>query len=289
MSQWLGDPIFQSVVAPLLVAAILSGLLGFGFGRSLGRRIAAAAIPSGFLASYWATIGWPAFPPVASNQKIFYLVVFGAVIGLVFDLIRRADKMRWIGPIAWSGAIAGWMGWRMITTPSFSGVATIGALWLAGATVIFALRETRGNDFAPAVMLLIGAIGLSLIALIGSSASFAQLSGGLAAATGGFMLWNWPKARFSFGWAGVFGGAGALFSLIGALILFTNASKLGLFLILPMFFADRLAVRLPLATHPAFAPFVLAVVCLVPVVLAVLVAYLSGGGSGYAFNMDLSH
>ncbi len=290
MSQWLADPIFQSVVAPLLVAAVLTGGLGFGLGKTIGPRIAAAAIPIGFLVSYWATVGWPAFPPVASNQKIVYLILFGAVIGVMFDLVQRADLMRWLGPVVWSGAIAGWMGWRMITTPSIPGLATISALWLAGAIVLYASRVTRGSGSVPAVMLLIAAIGVSLIALIGSSASFAQLSGGLAAATGGFMLWNWPKSRFSFEWAGALGGMGALLSLVAALVLFTDASKLALILILPMFFGDRLTARLPRATHPVFAPFVLAAVCLVPVALAVLVAYLSGGGgSGYAFNMQVSH
>ena len=135
-------------------------------------------------------------------------------------------------------------------------------------------------------MLLIAAVGVSLIALIGSSASLAQLSGGLAAATGGFMLWNWPKARFSFGWSGVYGGVGVLFSFIVAMILFTNASKLALLLILPVFFAYRVTARLPLASRPALAPFVLAAVCLVPVGIAVLIASLSGGGGrGYAFRM----
>lgn len=290
MSQWLADPIFQSVVAPLVVAAILTGVLGFGLGKTIGPRIAAAAIPAGFLVSYWATVGWPAFPPVASNQKIVYLILFGAVIGVIFDLVQRADKMRWLGPVVWSGAIAGWMGWRMISAPSTPGLATIGAFWIAGAFVLYASRGTRGGGSVPAVMLLIAAIGVSLIALIGSSASFAQLSGGLAAATGGFMLWNWPKSRFSFEWAGAFGGMGALLSLIAALVLFTDASKLALILVLPVFFADRVAARLPLASRPMLAPFVLAAVCLVPVAIAVLVAYQSsGGGSGYAFNMQVPH
>ena len=293
MSQWLADPLIQSVILPLLISAILSGLLGFGSGKTIGPRIAAAAIPMGFIVCYWAIVGWPAFPPVSSTQKIVYLILFGAVIGVIFDLTQRADnadKMRWIGPVVWSGAIVGWMGWRMIATPSIPGLATISSLWLAGAFVIHAARATRGGGSVPAVMLLIAAIGVSLIALMGSSASFAQLSGGLAAATGGFMLWNWPKSRFSFEWAGAFGGMGALLSLVAALVLFTDASKLALILILPVFFAERLAVRLPLASRPVLAPFVLAAVCLVPVAVAVLVAYQSsGGGSGYAFNMEVSY
>ncbi len=277
----MADPIVQSAVAPLLVAAVLTGLIGLGLGRAVGPKIAAAAIPIAFLASCWATIGLPAFPPVSSSQKIVCIVGLGAVAGVILDLIRGNDKIRWIAPLAGAGVIAAWLGWRYFTAPDAAALVTLAALWLAGAAILMGSQEARSYGAAPAVTLLIAAIGVSLIALAGSSASFAQLSGGLAAATGGFLLWNWPKSRFSFGWAGLFGGTGALLSLAAALVLFTSASKLALILILPAFFADRLAAHLPLADRPVFAPFVLAAVCLVPVTLAVLVAYLSGGGSGY--------
>lgn len=303
LNQLFADPIVQSVVAPLLVAAILTGLLGFGFGRTLGPRIAAAAIPVGFLVSYWATVGWPSFPPVASNQKIAYIVLLGVIFGTMVDLFRENARQVQIGMVVWPAVIVCWLGvkilfpksdgglgWIIIDRPAPVDMAVGVALWVAGTAVLLGLRESRGGSEHKGAMLLIAAVGVSFIGLIGSSASFAQLSGGLAAATGGFLLWNWPKNRFLFGWTAMFGGAGALLSIVSAMVLFTNASKLALLLILPVFFADRLAARLPLAGNPALAPFMLAAVCLVPVALAVLVAYLSsGGGSGYAFNMEVSH
>lgn len=271
------------------MAAILSGLLGFGLGPKYGPRVAAAAIPVGFLVSCWATIGWPAFPPVSSNQKIVYVALIGTIAGVIFVFLGRNQLLNRIGPALWSGMVICWLGWRTLTAPSLTGLALLGGLWLAGMTIIIGLRSQRSEGIAPGVMLLIAACGVSLIALIGSSASFAQLSGGLAAATGGFLLWNWPKDRFPFGWVGQLGGAGALLSLVTAMALFTSASKLAILLILPVFFADRLAARLPLSSHPVLAPFALAMVCLVPVAIAVLVAYQSSGGeSGYAFNMEVS-
>ena len=289
--QWLADPIVQSAVAPFLVAAILTGVLGFGLGKTIGPRIAAAAIPLGFLISYWATFGWPAFPPVSSNQKIVHIAFFGAVIGVLFDIFRRDSTLRRIGPAVWSLAIVYWLGWRLFVPPSLLGVALVVALWLPGAVILFTLgvhQKPGGGSVREGVMLLTAAIGVSLVALMGSSASLAQLSGGLAAATGGFLLWNWPKVRFPMGWAGLLGGVGALISLAAALVLFTNASKLALALIIPVFFADRLAARLPPAENPVLAPFILAAACLVPVALAVLIAYLSsGGGSGYAAGANM--
>ena len=76
---------------------------------------------------------------------------------------------------------------------------------------------------------------------------------------------------------------------MSVLALFASASKLALILLIPVFFADRLAVRLPMASKPAIGPVVLGVVCLVPAAIAVLAAYLSsGGGGGYAYLFDVS-
>jgi hypothetical protein len=294
VSHWLADPPIQSIVIPLSIAGVLSGMLGFGFRKYYGPELASAAIPAGFLASCWATVGWPAFPPVSSNQKIVYVALFGTLIGIMIGALRFDRRLRWFGVAIWPAVIAGWLGLRglspetsggfgwTIFSPAPTDIITLAVLWFAGVAVLAGLRHMQEGSSAPCIALLIAAVGTSMIALLGSSASLAQLSGGLAAATGGFLLWNWPKNRFQFGWAGLFGGAGALFALISAMVLFTNASKLALILISPVFFADRLAVRLPFASRPALAPFVQAAVCLVPVAIAVLVAYFSsGGGSAY--------
>lgn len=289
MDQWLVDPIIQSVIAPVVVAFLATGILAFVLGRTVGARIAAAAVPVGFLVSYWITVGWPPFPPVSSSQKIIYVVVFGAGVGALFDLVGRRDAIARIGTVVWPVLIVGWLGWRELTSPSLLGVATMVALCLGGIAIFAGLHTSRGGQSAPTITLLVGALGASLVALIGSSASISQLSIGLAAASGGFLLWNWPKSRFSFGTAALFGGAGALVALVSALTLFASASKLALILLIPVFFADRLAVRLPMASKPAVGALVLGVVCLVPAAIAVLAAYLSSeGGSGYAYLMDVS-
>lgn len=306
LSQWMADPIIQSAVAPFLVAAILTGLLGFGLGKPIGHRVAAAAIPAGFLASYWATIGWPSFPPVSSTQKIFFIAILGTIVGAILNAIRANDGTERFAMVqgVWIASIVGWLGWKVPFLDA-SGTFTLAwlgysAQWISGVFTLLALIGTgavgtlflwldRRNGACWAVMLMMAAIGVSFIALLGSSASYAQLSGGLAAATGGFLLWNWPKDRFSLGWAAFLGGSGALIALVSSLALFTTASKLALALILPVFFCSRLAARLPLAANPVIAPFILAAVCLVPVGIAVLVAYLSsGGGSGYAAGAGIS-
>ena len=190
--------------------------------------------------------------------------------------------------MVWPVLVVGWLGLREIASPSGLGVVTLIALCLGGIAIFAGLRASRDGETAPTIALLVGGLGAGLVALIGSSASISQLSIGLAAACGGFLLWNWPKSRFAFGSAALFGGGGALVALVSAMTLFASASKLALILLIPVFFADRLAVRLPLATRPAIGPVVVGIICMVPAAIAVLAAYLtSGGGSGYASVTDV--
>ena len=289
MDQLLVDPIIQSVIAPVVVAFVVAGVLGFGLGRTLGARVAAVAIPAGFLVSYWVTVGWPPFPPVSSSQKIIYVAVFGAAAGMLLDVAGQGGRVARAAGIIAPILIAGWLGWRGLGAPTLLGLVTLAVLCVGGIAIMTGLRTARGAETAPAVMLLVGGLGGGFVALIGSSASISQFSIGLAAASGGFLLWNWPKSRFSFGSGAVLGGAGALIALMSALTLFTSASKVALALLVPVFFADRVAARLPMAERPAIGPMVLGAICLVPAAIAVLVAYLSSEGrGGYSFLLDVS-
>lgn len=128
-------------------------------------------------------------------------------------------------------------------------------------------------------MLLFAAIGVSIVALLGASASIAQLAGTLAAAIGGFLLWNWPWARYPLGAAGVLGGGGVLLSLVLTLGLFSeDVSRPALGLLILIFLAPPLAARLPLGRYAVFGPIVLGIVAAIPVVLSALIAFAAGGG-----------
>ena len=128
-------------------------------------------------------------------------------------------------------------------------------------------------------MLLAASLGSSGIALYGTSASIAQFCGALAAALGGFLLWNWPRPRDVFGGGGVCGAGGALVFLLSVLAFYTRASKLALLLACGALGADALISRMefPLLRSTVGRPFGVAAAALIPVALALAVAHATAG------------
>ncbi|MDQ2104227.1 hypothetical protein QSG27_16110, partial [Azospirillum sp. C340-1] len=125
------------------------------------------------------------------------------------------------------------------------------------------------------------AVAVGGVALVGASASVAQLAFALAAATGGLLLWNWPVERHAWGNAGQ-AALGILVLLAATLTFFSSARAEALLLVLPAFFADRLRDRLPLprtAAGRAMGTVALTVLALVPAIAAVGVAFLLSAGS----------
>ena len=103
----------------------------------------------------------------------------------------------------------------------------------------------------------------------------------VAAATGGFALWNWPKPRGSFGPAGVLGAGAILLALGSQFALYSDIPKLALALLLPVLLADRLADRIVAPDGRLgwlLAPAVLAVIAMIPVAAAVAIVLLQSDG-----------
>ena len=110
-----------------------------------------------------------------------------------------------------------------------------------------------------------------------NAASSAQLAGGLAAATGGFVLWNWPKARFPFNTAAL----AAALSLTGGLAvqLALFVPKLETYALLPLVvipFLVPLGARLVKGTgliSQGVRPVVVGLLCALPAAAAVLIVF----------------
>ncbi|MEE8393766.1 MAG: hypothetical protein V3R66_05425, partial [Rhodospirillales bacterium] len=166
-----------------------------------------------------------------------------------------------------------------------SGVMRLGLLATAAIVVTYRLYRRSNDGLTPSVMLLTASLGTGAVALIGFSASISQTAFALAAAAGGFMLWNWPGVRFVFGSAALFCGAGMLTALVGQMAFFTLAPVETLSFLLLIFYSDIIAKRIPLGgggVSDALRPVVLGLICMVPVVVSVALAYLSSvGEDGY--------
>ncbi len=285
----LENPLIQSVALPLSSALLLAPVLR----RVAGPRAASAAVTLGLCAGYVAIHGLPPWLARSSTQKLPGLVLAALVVGWALDssgIAARAPRLRRvaIGALAVLGIC--WLGWPLLRSLEAPDLVLVAAVSLAGASALVHLgrhEESRdrekGSDLDAPVMLLAASLGCAGIALYGSSASIAQLCGALAAALGGFLLWNWPRPRDRFAGAGVCGAGGALVFLLSMLAFYTRTSKLALLLACAALAAGALVS--PLISRMEFSPlrsrvgrpFGVAAAALIPVALALAVAHATAG------------
>jgi len=266
----LDDPFIMSAalaaLLPLVIALVLTGALG----RIAGPRAAGFAIVIAFIVVHLAVFGWPPVPPRSSLQKIVYIAAVGLVLGALLD----GRKAR-LPALIWPAVIVAWLGWQQLIGLQPLDLARLLLLWLAGAFMFDRLLVLPAADIAAPILLLVAALGTSVIACLGYAESLSQLAAALAAGAGGFLLWNWPKRRFLFATGAAFSAATALFAVATTIVLFTRSSLLAMAILLTAFLAGFLRTRMPLADRPVLGPVVLALVAMIPVLAAIAVAILS--------------
>lgn len=279
MSELLQDPFVQSSVLPLLVGLILVGAL-----HLLRRSLAAAGIAAGFLVVFALVIGLPALPPPSSMGKLFWASAAGLLIGVVADLAGIRGRVASAVLAVWLAASLLW-----IALPALDSAAAVVSLVIllgTAACVAFARgSETHGSGrgespTAPAATLLALALAVGGTALIGSSASIAQMALALAASAGGFLLWNWPVERHGWGLSGR-AATGIAVLLAAVLTLFTQTQAAVLLLALPALLAGHVRRLIPqgdgLIGRAASAAAV-TVVAVLPALVAIGAAYALTGG-----------
>lgn len=271
----LNDPFVQSSLLPLAAGGAAVGLLRLAGGAVAGRRLATGGIALAFLAVFAFVVGVPAFPPPSSLGRLFWCVVAGLILALAGDAagVKGAKASALTG--VWLLASLLWL-----VLPALGPVVEILKLLpllAAGAWVAFGRLPGGGaGPVTAGAVLLALALAVGGTALVGSSASLAQAALALAAATGGYLLWNWPVERHVWGLSGRV-GFGALLLLTGALVHFTQARAEVLLLALPAFFVDRLRGRLPTpdtALGRAFGTAALTILAIIPAAAAIGAAYL---------------
>ncbi|WP_431858418.1 hypothetical protein [Azospirillum sp.] len=267
LDQILVNPAVQSGLLPLVLALVLCLAA-----RPLRLRWGAAvAMGVAYLASHLITLGLPPLPPVSAQQKLLYVAVGLLALGVALDAAhaRQAPRVAVmaLAPVAalvWLALPVLMRGGAMLTWLELAGTAL-------GAVVFMARLERQADKGVTLpVTLVAAAVGTGVVALLGGSASILQLALAVAAATGGYLLANWPRQRQPVGVA-VLGLAALVPVLAGQLLLFTKASPLAVALLLPIVFADALADRAPVPA--ALRPVLLGALCLVPFLLAVAAAW----------------
>jgi hypothetical protein len=279
MGALLDDPLIQTAVFPLATGIFAVGLLYLAGGPVRGRRLAAAAIVIAFLAAFAVIVGLPALPPPSSLGRVFWSAAAGAVLGLGIDAAGCEGR-----PAA--TLVGGWLAAALlwIALPALNGVGTIVAAILLAAGAWLAMGRTAtaaDGAAAPAITLLASALAVGGIALAGASASLAQLAFALAAATGGFLLWNWPVRRHAWGASGQV-ALGLVVLLVAALAFYSTAHAEALLALAPTLFADRLRDRLKLPATQfgrAAGTVALGAIAVLPALAAIGIAILLAAGS----------
>ncbi len=243
----------------------------------------------GFLVAFVLVEGLPAPVATAAKQKVFFIALLGLIAGLLLDASsqRRVTGERVVILLLPLLALS-WMALRLLSFGiAFDVVLSLVLLWLASVVILWRALHSgeRGGTLVPGVQLLVSSIGLSVVALLGASASLAQLTAGLAAATGGVLLVAFltlavTGQKFGFGATGAFGGVGALLAISYVLVLFTEGVSLWAMAMLALvFLTDMVPARARFGgavVRRAMQPVVLTVIATIPAAVAVGIAFVTG-------------
>jgi len=207
----------MNVVAPVIVPAIVAGLMWFVAGQ-LWKRPAAPglvwggslAIAVSFFTGYLALMSWPPFPPATAVHSLVYAGMAAGIVGIAESRWRSHWAVRWAIRAAIAAAAA-WAQFGMLAEHTWSGAQTFGWITTVILTIcvvwdsIDTLASRRENVTTPMMMWFL-ACASSVTLVFGASALLGQLAGCVAAACGAAVIltiWsrNFPLDR---GAAGLF-------------------------------------------------------------------------------------
>ena len=276
----------QEVLVIGIGAVSLAAFILAGFCQlvRVGRVWRALLVPGVFLAAYFMAYGKvPSFPPVGAVNKIFYIALLGAVLGLIVDLAnkpRLSSCLLALQPVAAALYIGEA---RLRAAP----IEVLGAA-AAGFAAMWLLRRhmsvsTGEEGMRRTLVLAIAALGFAPIALLGASSASLQLCLIFAFAVLATLVWNLRNDDYAFSTSSYLGGAGGMIAVVYAVTLITRKSDLIALAVLSLIFlVPALSDRLPrVATRKGTVVrlFAFALFCAVPALCATAIAILSYGSS----------
>jgi hypothetical protein len=281
LRSFIDDPRFAASLLPLAVAFLSAGLIRLAGGAGRGATFADAGIGLGILAVFLALYRAIPFLFHVSNHAVGEAALAGLGLGAVLTLGHAGSLLRRTAAVVMALAILYRLGGLAMMHGARVDSLVVALAALGGMLALLRLEAAGGRGANPLVLLLVASVGLAGVAYVGASVSLAQLAGGIAAAAGGFLLWNWPVPRWRFGAMGVLAGGGAFVAVAASLaLLLTEPPYLSLALLLLVFLAEPVAARLPFGRPGggliarAAAPIALGLVAAVPTLAAIGLAVL---------------
>jgi hypothetical protein len=227
------------------------------------------------LGAHLLTFGAPVWPPQSGLHKLPLLFALLLAGGLAVDLLEPGRWTARGAAFAAVVAIALWLAW-----PQLPGAGMALALVLASASLL-AIASLAGLVHAPAdgarraTMLVLGSLAIAGASFNGGSLALFQVALSLAAALGGFALWNWPRPRLPFTASAVAVGGLGLFAIALLLLLLTQIPPWALLPVPLVFAAGALSRHLPVParlSRASIEPLYIAALALIPVLATILLA-----------------
>lgn len=181
MDAWLNDPMVQASLAPFL-AGLVATLALFKL------RLGGLAAVAGFCTTAWL-IGELHFTPLTAKRKLMLLALAAPALGLLADFAFRAGRATAYVLGVVFGAAAVWVfSSVLIQKPPVQAFIIGGGVVLFVAWTVAFMAALHGNSVRAGAGALGLGLGVGFAALMGATASFAQLGMGLGAAAGAFLL-----------------------------------------------------------------------------------------------------
>jgi hypothetical protein len=205
-------------------------------------------------------------------HKLPYLLALGLAAGVVLDLGGAGRGGAFAAAVALLLAALAWMAWPQAGRLGEDAWAMLAAAGLVGAAILGSLASAERRSVNAPAMLVVGGLGLAGVAFNAGSLKLFQLAIALAAAVGGYALWNWPKPRHAFGAAGLLGAGLAWVSLALLTLLLTDVRPGALLALACVFAAAPVARRVPLGrwNRRLAEPLLIALLAAIPVAAALV-------------------
>lgn len=279
MNEIVFGALVNTLAVPFAIAAA-AALIGRYAGLTAAGLAIAVGVLAGHLGGHVAVSHWPSVPPEGAVDKLLWMGLAGAALGVVLDRLADAQRRQ----IILVGALAlgiVWIGWARIA--ALDGQALLVGLLILGFGVwtLNRLETTdRGGGLVLALIIVAATAGVGMYA---ASYKMAMLIGTLAAALAGAGAAA-GTAPGGFGRAAQLAVAGPAIGLLTMLGLYTLAAPLALVLLavipltttLAAWVEERLAAAGAGRAGPALHMAIQGGLALLPAAAAVGVAYAEG-------------
>ena len=269
----LNHPVIESIFLPLVLTLALIASLQWNLGARWGKLIAGASIGMALLVADMLIFGLPVWPARSGMQKLPLILLLILVGGMFIDIVKPARIVVAAATTAAIPGIAMWLGWPQLESGDAGVILLLAVTSLVALLCLAGVVHAQPESANRPAMIVLAALGLAGASFNAGSLALFQIALALAAAVGGFALWNWPRPRLAFAGSGVSVGMLGCFALALLLLLLTQIRPWMISPLPLIFVSDVISRRLPVPVNlrrTTIEPLYIAAIGAVPLILSIL-------------------